>query len=932
MEHTTKYLNNIFQRYTNLKKSNKQIFDNNDLCKIFEFYTCIKLSEELKRPVYEYDDIDPIFKELNKMTRNDTGIDCCDLIDTIIQCKLRKNTLTWYDCATFFGSQVIFDKELKKQIIRWNNLIIARNNDCILSKNLLERSELFIDKTYSRDKLIEFCEYVIKNPPNKEIISNDFKLRDYQIESINLIKENNKNVIINLPTGTGKNTVIIYSIQDNLKYLILVPRIILMEQLKNEIIKYKPNMINDIQLIGDNNNIFNETKLITICVFNSVHLIENYCINFNKIYIDEAHHINKPAIYYEIDENYENYEDEIDENNLEYNIKKYSKYTKKQLFNELFCELSDDHKAKIIKYLNLESIYDLYNEDEYVSDDDIDSEDELVNIKNYTEIIKSLVKYNNNIYLSATIDSTENFEYYSQDIRKMIDLKYLCDYTIHVPIFNDDITNKNICKHLLKNYISIIIYCNTQKEGKQINKLMNELQLNSSEYIDCNTPKKLRNNIIEKYKKGKIAFLVNVRILVEGFDAPITNGVCFLHLPTNKTTLIQIIGRCLRLYPTKTFANIILPFSSKEDEKHISNFLKVMAKNDTTIRQSYENKQLGGYISIEKIIDCNEEDNNNNDVNDENKENNDIEFKFNMIYNSMGTLQNGVEIWTKRFDDSKQYIDTNNKRPSKYNKNKEIKQLGNWLSTQRTNYKKKIKIMSNNQIYNIWTEFINNDKYKKYIQTNEDSWYDSLNQVIEYINLNNKRPSTTDKDTQIKQLGSWICLQKKNYRKKIRMMSNSKIYNQWTQIINNINYKTYFQDLEDDWYDSLNKVKQFMDTNNKRPSQHDTDIQIKQLGTWLSTQQQNYKKKEHIMSNEIIYNTWINFKNCDKYITYFETVEDKWNNSYNKVIEYMDLNNKRPSTTDKDEQVRQLGSWICTNHKKYKKTQILHLMKNGVHL
>jgi hypothetical protein len=62
--------------------------------------------------------------------------------------------------------------------------------------------------------------------------------------------------------------------------------------------------------------------------------------------------------------------------------------------------------------------------------------------------------------------------YYNKDIRDMITLGYLCDYTIHVPIFNDDPTNKNICEHLLKNYRNIIIYCNSQKEGKLINKLI----------------------------------------------------------------------------------------------------------------------------------------------------------------------------------------------------------------------------------------------------------------------------------------------------------------------------------------------------------------------------------------------------------------------------------------------------------------------------
>ena len=75
MEHYNKYIINIFERYKDLKNSKKESFDNNDLCKIFEYYSCIKLSEEYKKPFYEYNDIDPTFKELNKMTRNDTGID-----------------------------------------------------------------------------------------------------------------------------------------------------------------------------------------------------------------------------------------------------------------------------------------------------------------------------------------------------------------------------------------------------------------------------------------------------------------------------------------------------------------------------------------------------------------------------------------------------------------------------------------------------------------------------------------------------------------------------------------------------------------------------------------------------------------------------------------------------------------------------------------
>ena len=39
--------------------------------------------------------------------------------------------------------------------------------------------------------------------------------------------------------------------------------------------------------------------------------------------------------------------------------------------------------------------------------------------------------------------------------------------------------------------------------------------------------------------------------------------------------------------------------------------------------------------------------------------------------------------------------------------------------------------------------------------------------VKQYIDLNKKRPSDSDKDSNIKQLGKWISHQQKNYKQKI---------------------------------------------------------------------------------------------------------------------------------------------------------------------
>lgn len=69
----------IFQRYNDLIISGKTSndMDNYDLAKIFEYYTCIKLHQTYDQIFYHYDDINPTFKEDNKMSRTDTVTKFC---------------------------------------------------------------------------------------------------------------------------------------------------------------------------------------------------------------------------------------------------------------------------------------------------------------------------------------------------------------------------------------------------------------------------------------------------------------------------------------------------------------------------------------------------------------------------------------------------------------------------------------------------------------------------------------------------------------------------------------------------------------------------------------------------------------------------------------------------------------------------------------
>ena len=141
----------------------------------------------------------------------------------------------------------------------------------------------------------------------------------------------------------------------------------------------------------------------------------------------------------------------------------------------------------------------------------------------------------------------------------------------------------------------------------------------------------------------------------------------------------------------------------------------------------------------------------------------------------------------------KNYIDINNKLPSRNDKNKETKSFGEWIHTQKYNFNKNECNMKDENIYNKWTEFINSNKYKIYFQSQYEDFIMNLNNVKTYIDKYNKRPLQKDEDKDIRVLGIWISNQLKKYNKKQENMKNENIYKNFTEFKNDEKYKKYFK-------------------------------------------------------------------------------------------------------------------------------------------
>jgi superfamily II DNA or RNA helicase len=872
------YRYKIYNLYKDLTDEDKLNFKSK-INKVFEYYSCIKLTNEYNTPYYEYLDIPSTFKEQNNLSILDTGIDCSNLTDSIVQCKLRKEILSWKDCATFIAHKTSFNEETQEEYIRWKKCIITRNSNSELSKNLKYHKFRFIDKLYDLDELYKYCNNINLNEFDNTQIElfnySNIQLRDYQIEAINIIKkQNNQNVIVKLPTGSGKNLIIIKSLESNNlknKYLILVPRIVLMEQLKQLFIDYgyKNSLI---QCIGNHNSKYNPDKLITICVYNSIDKVFDNINNFTKIYIDEAHHIYYPEIYKEYDDT--EYDSDSDSN------------------TEYDSDSNSDSDS------NTES--------------NTDSNTESNIEESYISKIRSLHSKNNLVYLSATIDPIDGDLYYEKSLEFMIDNNYLSDYQIAIPVFYEDPTDRNIAQYLLNNHFHIIIYCKSQEEGKKFNNLLNELCNNCSQYIDCNTKQKDRKEILDLFKDRKLRFLVNVKILTEGFDAPHTQGIMFLHLPTSRNTIIQCIGRALRNDDNKINAKIILPYSTEEDSNNLTKFINILSQVDSRCKKYKIN-----ITPIDKDDNENNDDIGNEEDNEETEINN-LNFKCEQLFNNISLDRN--RSWKMMLDKLEQYILENNKTPSKLDKNKEIKKLESWLSNQKINYKKEIKIMREVEIRKSWEDFIN--KYSEYFKDNNEIWYENLNKLEQYILENNKTPLSIDKDKEIKQLGRWLSHQKINYKTEIKIMKEFEIRKRWEDFI--AKYSEHFKDNNEIWYENLNKLEQYILENNKTPPQNSKlqyskpqNKEIKQIGYWLSTQNKNYKKEKYIMKEVEIRKRWKDFMN--KYSEHFKDKNEIWYENLNKLEQYILENNKTPSKRDKNKEIKQFGVWLSQQKKNYKK-------------
>ena len=509
---------------------------------------------------------------------------------------------------------------------------------------------------------------------------------------------------------------------------------------------------------------------------------------------------------------------------------------------------------------------------------------------------------------------------YNMTFTEAIEKKYICDYKIWLPSIHednsdlineigiDDIDNelKAKCMFLFKNLLfhgskKCILYCQDTNNLNDIKDCI--VQLNDFYAIDLNiqeitseTSYKNREKILNNFESSNnIELLLSIRICDECIDIPSCDSIYITYPSSCKIRTIQRLCRCIRTDKNNKFkiGNIFIWCNEYDKILNILSGIKeydVLFKNKINVLETnfmnktetdvkvVEDKKL-----IEKYV---------------------LDIKEFRQYT-----------WHEKLEMVKQYIDENQKKPSSIDKNKDIQQLGRWLSNIHNNYNNNINIMKNENIRIIWEDFTN--EYEQYFLSNETKWLNKLNELVSYLDIYGKKPNNDD----IKQ---WINNNNRAYKNNKYIMKNQFIKEKWEEFINK--YSNIFLDNITLWINNIKKVKTFIDNNKTLPKEYDTDKEVKYLAKWIQMQKINNTQNKNILQNPIIKKLWEELIN--DYQNYFLTNEDVWNDKMNKIVFYIKNNNKKPSRNSKDNNIKSLGQWLHVQDTNYKKNT--NIMKNDI--
>jgi len=160
------------------------------------------------------------------------------------------------------------------------------------------------------------------------------------------------------------------------------------------------------------------------------------------------------------------------------------------------------------------------------------------------------------------IYSMDNEELYgltivSRTLSESINQEILTDFKLVWPLTDSE--PLEIIKSAFDEYPikHLLVYCNRKDKAQELVSQCQEQKLDTF-YLDGDLPRNERNEVLSRFEKSPRALLISIRVLQEGISLPYVDSCYFADSRQSPIDIIQIVGRCLRLYPGKVFSYIFL--------------------------------------------------------------------------------------------------------------------------------------------------------------------------------------------------------------------------------------------------------------------------------------------------------------------------------------------------------------------------------------
>ena len=246
------------------------------------------------------------------------------------------------------------------------------------------------------------------------------------------------------------------------------------------------------------------------------------------------------------------------------------------------------------------------------------------------------------------------------------------------------------------------------------------------------------------------------------------------------------------------------------------------------------------------------------------------------------------DTWNNYFEALKEFKDINGRFP-KINENYKDFKIGSWVQWQRA--MKRDNNLSKEHLEKLESiDFIFNKT--------DDIWNKNLEALKEFKEKYNRLPSNAETFSNFK-IGKWLSTQKMFYNK--GCLSKEKIDKL-------ISIDALYDKYERQWNITFEALKEFKDLNGRFPTGRENNELVK----WVSTQKQRYRKGKLLNDRkEKLESLGVVFINTG-------TRENQWNDNFEALKEFKDLNGRFPIKNENNE----VAVWLSNQKQRYKKGKL----------